>query len=209
MSTSLEILQSLWDRFDGLMGFFKSTFLPLASRMCSGSLRPPHRCQICASDISQDVWGVNRVLHTHLHTLGRGVEGCDAGVWSSTVNHRSDFAYLGDAVTSVNIATLCISLSSPLRLPHTYQLLRSVLILSLPWLYLAVHTEPKPACPRSINGISLLVRLSFHMSSCAFLRLHLSGGRLKFCTSQFGPFEIFRNGRRILIFHGTSELDGH
>lgn len=96
----------------------------------------------------------------------------EAGVWSSTVDHRFDFVYPEDAVTSANTTTLCISLSS-LRLPYTYQLLRWVLIPSLACLYLAVHTKPKAACPHSINGIAQLFQLFFHMSVLLFSVLHL------------------------------------
>lgn len=119
--------------------------------------------------------GVNRVL---LKPLTRPPARCSGCVWSSAVNHRFDFAYLEDAVTRANsttttTTTLCLPLSSPLPpslLPYTYQLLRSLLILSLPCLYLAVRTKPKPARPpHSINGISAA-------SLFLFFLLHMSTG---------------------------------
>lgn len=123
--------------------------------------------------------------------------GSETGVWSSTVNHRSDFAYLEDAVTCANITTLCLSFfPAPLPLPHTYQLLRSVLILSLPCLYLAVHTKPKPACPHSINGISQLFQLFFHMSVLLFSPLHLSQADWSFAHHNLVCLDSSENTKR-------------
>lgn len=115
--------------------------------------------------------------HGSLKPLTRPPARRSGCVWSSAVNHRFDFAYLEDAVTRANstttTTTLCLSLSSPLSpslLPYTYQLLRSLLILSLPCLYLAVRTKPKPARPpHSINGISAA-------SLFLFFLLHMSTG---------------------------------
>ena len=66
-----------------------------------------------------------------------------------TVNHRFDFAYPEDAVTSANTTTHSLSLfhGPPLCLPYTYQLLRAASILPLPCLYLTVHTKPHPTSP--------------------------------------------------------------
>lgn len=63
---------------------------------------------------------------------------------------------------------------APLLLPHTYQLLRLVLILSLSCLYLAVHTKTKPICPHSINAISQLFHLFFYTSALFLSCLHLN-----------------------------------
>ena len=144
-----------------------------------------------------------------LKPLTRPPARCSGCVWSSAVNHRFDFAYLEDAVTRANsttttTTTLCLPLSSPLPpslLPYTYQLLRSLLILSLPCLYLAVRTKPKPARPpHSINGISaasLFLFFLLHMSTgffccccCCFLFTRFS--HLHFLNVfQFAPF-VFR-----------------
>lgn len=88
-------------------------------------------------------------------------------MWSSAVNHRFDFAYQEDAVTNAITATHTLPFYSPapLLLPYAYQLLRLVLILSLSCLYLAVHTKPKPSCPRSIDGISRLFHLAFELGN--------------------------------------------
>lgn len=63
---------------------------------------------------------------------------------------------------------------TPLLLPHTYQLLRLVLILSLSCLYLAVHTKTKPVCPRSINAIAQLFHFFFYTSALLLSCLHLN-----------------------------------
>lgn len=167
--------------------------------------------------------GVNRVL---LKPLTRPPARCSGCVWSSAVNHRFDFAYLEDAVTRANsttttTTTLCLPLSSPLPpslLPYTYQLLRSLLILSLPCLYLAVRTKPKPARPpHSINGISaasLFLFFLLHMST-GFFFLFTRFSHLHFLNvSQFAPFVFLQKikmkyiyekqqTRCILIFNGA------
>lgn len=102
-------------------------------------------------------------------------------VWSSAVNHRFDFAYLEDAVTSA-ITTPLSFFPAPLLRPYTYQLLRLVLILSLSCLYLAVHTKPKTCLP-SLN--------QWHLPSlpplfCSSRFWRLKPGRMHFRTSQFG-----------------------
>lgn len=149
----------------------------------SASLLQLHKYGLITHPPSSVLWmfrgvvclaGVNRVL---LKPLTRPPARCSGCVWSSAVNHRFDFAYLEDAVIRANstttTTTLCLPLSSPLPpslLPYTYQLLRSLLILSLPCLYLAVRTKPKPARPpHSINGISAA-------SLFLFFLLHMSTG---------------------------------
>lgn len=111
-----------------------------------GSLQRPYWCQVNAVDVLGCKQRSSKPLtHPLAWCLGRS----DRSVWSSAVNHRFDFAYLEDAVTSA-ITTPLSFFPAPLLRPYTYQLLRLVLILSLSCLYLAVHTKPKTCLP-SLN----------------------------------------------------------
>lgn len=78
-----------------------------------------------------------------------------------------------------------------LLLPYTYQLLRWVLIPPLSCLYLPVHTELKPACSHSINGISQLLHSLVLMSVLFFSRLKLNKFSYMF---QFGLAEKGKTG---------------
>lgn len=185
------------------------SFVCKAAGLRTGTLLHPYWCQICVIDISQAVWGVNNVLQHHLHALCS-----ETAVWSSAVNHRFDFAYLEDAVTSSNNTTLCLSLFLPLSSPSpSYLSIIKVGIDPFTTLPLSGCSHKAQTSLPSLNQWHLLpLPVLFPHVSFAFLAFALKHDWLKFCTSQFGPFGFFRkyeNIRVILIFHGTSKSDGH
>lgn len=189
---SPEIVQSLCYKLPGRFLFslhkclcfrhWKSTPSPLVSDLCYWYFTGCLGCkQRCSKPLT--------------HPLPR-CAGSETGVWSSTVNHRSDFAYLEGAVTCANITTLCLSLSSPLPAPPpspSYLSIIKVGIDPFTTLPLSGCSHKAQTCLPSLNQWHLPALLAlFPHVSFAFLALALKPDRLKFCTSQFGLFGFFR-----------------
>lgn len=135
----------------------------------TGSLLHPGWCQICVIDISQDVRGVNSVLQNHLHALCS-----ETSVWSLAVNHRFDFAYLEDAVTSSNTTTFCLSLFLPFS-PSSPLYLSIIKVGIDPF-----TTQPLSGCSQSPNQPALTQSMASPTSSSSFSTCQFCFSRL--CT---------------------------
>lgn len=158
--------------------------------------------------------GVNNILQNHTYTLKSACFGCETGVWSSTVNHRFDFAYPEDAVTRANTTTLGLSLSSLSPPSPLYLSIIKVGIDPFTTLPLSACSHKAQTCQPSLNQWHLpaLPALFLHLSFVYSL-FHLVGAHGSFVHYCFAHLDSSekekRNNRLILIFHGMSKSDGH